>query len=106
MIVHRHAEASLVALSQKMPQPASAILARLRAEQWPEGHSAAVIVARLGVAYGSRNEGSNGDTVVVIVRDNIAITAMLRRSWNQEFTPEVLRVNEVIDWTQQKEKAA
>ena len=106
MIVHRHTERSLVALTQKMPSPASVILTRLRASDMPEGKSAAVIVARLPMAWGSREAGSNGDTVVVIVRDNIAITAMLRRSWNQEFTPEVLRVDEVIDWTEQKERAA
>jgi len=102
MLVHRHTEKSLVALGQKMPQPASVILARLRTEDI-EG-AAALIVARLPESLGRWNgrqddKATNGDTLVVIARDNIAITAMLRRSWDQDFTPEVLRVDRVIDWT-------
>jgi len=39
--------------------------------------------------------GSNGDTVVVIVRGGEVTTVMLRRSWNQPFTPEALNVDRV-----------
>lgn len=110
MIVHRHAEKALVAMTQKMPVPASVVLAQLRAmPALPPGRSRAMVMPlgrRLGEWSGDRNDRqSNGDTVVIIQRDEIAITAMLRRSWDQQFTPEVLRVDEVIEWDQ-KEKAA
>lgn len=101
MLVHRHAEKALVALTQKLPEPASVILARLRAEPAPAATSVALEVARMTMSHGDRDAGgSNGDMVVAIIRDGIVITVMLRRSWNQAFTPEVLRVQEVKSWVQ------
>jgi len=96
MIVHRHAEVTLEALTGKMPVPASVILARLREMPAPSG-SLALEVCRMTIARG-HPEASNGDSVVVVVRDGMAITAMLRRSWNQPFTPEKLRVDRVDTW--------
>ena len=106
MRVKYHAEVSLVALSQKMPVPASVILARLRAEPAPE-KSQAIEVCRLQYSMGSRSAGgTNGDVVIVIVRGGVVKTAMLRRSWNQEFTPEVLRVDEYVRWDWPEEAVA
>lgn len=48
--------------------------------------------------YMSRSE-SNGDLVVLIIRDHKAITIMYRRS-SQTNTAQQLRVNQVIDLTQ------
>lgn len=39
------------------------------------------------------SDGSNGDMLVVIVRDGSVETVMLRRSWNQPFTAEALGVD-------------
>ena len=96
MIVHRHAEVTLEALTGKMPVPASAIIARLRAEPAPT-QSMALEVCRMTMPRGTSN-ASNGDSVVVIIRSGMAITAMLRRSWNQPFTPASLRVDAVASW--------
>lgn len=41
---------------------------------------------------GYADDGSNGDRVVVIARDGSVETVMLRRSWNQPFTPAALSV--------------
>lgn len=103
MRVSRHAEVSLVALSSDLPEPASVILARLRQMDAPAG-SCALEVARMTMWLGSRSS-SNGDSVVVIVRDGEAKTAMLRRSWNQPFTPAALRVDEVASWVAQEAAA-
>ena len=106
MKVNRHARNSLVALTQRMPVPASVILDRLAKMPAPP-HSVAIEVCQLQYTFGDRGAGgANGDKVVVIIRDGKAITAMLRRSWNQAFTPEVLRVDEVATWTWQKETAS
>ena len=66
-----------------------------------EYQSAAVILAKLdgtkGQNYGdyrSRTE-SNGDLVILIIRDHKPITIMYRRS-NQKLTAESMRVNELI----------
>jgi hypothetical protein len=96
VIVHRHVEITLVALTQKMPEPASVILARLRAMPEPT-ESMAIEVCRMTIPRGTP-DASNGDSVVVICRSGMAITAMLRRSWNQPFTPEKLRVDKVESW--------
>lgn len=48
--------------------------------------------------YYSRLE-SNGDLVVLIVRDHYPVTVMYRRS-NQTNTPCALRVDEVIDYSE------
>lgn len=93
MRVNRHAEVALVALSGKMPVPASVILSDLRKMDPPIG-TAALEVCQMTMAHGAAGS-SNGDSVVVIVRDGAAVTAMLRRSWNQPFTPEALRVDSV-----------
>lgn len=42
---------------------------------------------------GYADDGSNGDRVVVIARDGSVETVMLRRSWNQPFTPAALSVH-------------
>jgi hypothetical protein len=49
-------------------------------------------------AYRTRNE-SNGDLVVMIIRNHYPVTIMYRRS-NQPATCDALRVNQVIDLTQ------
>jgi len=95
MKVRRHAEVALVALTQDMPVPASVILHHLRRMEAPPT-SAALEVCRMTIAHGGVE--SNGDMVVVIIRDGEVITAMLRRSWNQPFTPEALRVEAVMRW--------
>ena len=97
MIVTRHAESMLIALGPRLPVPASVIIDRLRNTADPE-KQVAIEVCRLQFAYGSSELGSNGDSVVVIVRNGEVITAMLRRSWAQQFTPEALRVQEVQSW--------
>lgn len=102
MKVARHAEVTLVALTDAMPVPASVIVNRLKNMEAPAG-SVALEVARMTIALGDR-QSSNGDSVVVIVREGVARTAMLRRSWNQPFTPERLRVDEVARWTWAPEK--
>lgn len=97
MRVSYHAEDALVALTQRMPVPASVIIARLRAEPAPD-HSIALEVCRLQYAVGEPHIGSNGDSVVVIIRNGRVKTAMLRRSYNQSFDPAVLRVDEFRTW--------
>ncbi len=63
--------------------------------------SVAVLLVRLDAhkgcegAYRSR-ESSNGDLVVLIVRDAKPITIMFRRS-NQPFTAESLKVKQVVE---------
>ena len=97
MMVNRHAEAALVALGDRLPVPASVILARLRAMEPEASRSSAIEVCRLQYAFGT-SSSSNGDSVVVIIREGVVITAMLRRSWAQSFTPEALRVDTVERW--------
>jgi hypothetical protein len=96
MIVNRHAEKALVSMGHRMPVPASVIIHRLKSEPAPSG-SKAIEVCQLKSAVG-HPDGSNGDTVVVVIRDARVITAMLRRSWNQPFTPESMRVDEIERW--------
>lgn len=69
-----------------------------------EYNNAAIILAKQS-HYG-QNDGdymtrpeSNGDMVVLIIRDHKAITIMYRRS-SQTNTAQQLRVNQVIDLTQ------
>lgn len=63
--------------------------------------NAAVLLARLDNhvgqegAYRGREE-SNGDLVVLIVRDSKPVTIMYRRS-DQPFTTEAMRVNQVYE---------
>lgn len=106
MRVRTHAAASLIAMSRDMPISAKAIIQRL--EAMPEQtKSAAIVVSRMTMARGQRSSGgTNGDSLIVIVRDQTAVTAMLRRSWNQSFTPEILRVDEVIEWQWPQEGTA
>lgn len=96
MKVHGHAEAALVALGDSMPMPASLILDRLRKMEAP-ATSAALEVCRMTMSRGAASS-SNGDSVIVIVRNGAAVTAMLRRSWNQPFTLAALRVEAVAAW--------
>jgi hypothetical protein len=49
-------------------------------------------------AYRTRTE-SNGDLVVLIIRNHYPVTVMYRRS-NQPATAEAMRVNQVIDLAQ------
>lgn len=102
MKVRRHAEDALVALGPIMPMPASVVLDRLRRTD-PPTRSTALEVCRMTMSHGDQSEdlhqrSSNGDSVVVIIRDGIAVTAMLRRTWNQPFDPAALRVDEVASW--------
>lgn len=96
MNVHPHARDALVALNGRMPEPASVVLDRL-AKMGAPANSTAIEVCQMTMSYGM-SSSSNGDSVVVIVRDGQAITAMLRKSWSQPFTPEALRVDEVVSW--------
>ncbi len=101
MNINAHAERALVALTQKMPVPASVIIHRLKQMEAPK-NSVAIEVCRMTMSRGFRDEGaSNGDSVVVIIREGKVITTMLRRSWNQSFDPGVLRVDEFISWKEQ-----
>lgn len=99
MIVHRHAEKSLVALGAKLPVPASVIIARLRAEPDP-AHDTAIELCQLSFAHGPVHEptGTNGNSVVAICRGGRVLTVFLRRTWNQPFTPEKMRVEECVSW--------
>ena len=106
MRVTRHAEEALVALTGRLPMPASVIVNRLRQMDPPAG-SQALMVASIAMWAGDLNPKgdknqwpSNGDMVVVIVKEGAAITAMLRRSWNQPFTPAAFKppVDEVVRW--------
>lgn len=45
---------------------------------------------------------SNGNLVILIVRNNFPVTIMFRRSWNQPLTPEALDVREII-WYREDE---
>lgn len=96
MKIRRHAEDALVALTEHLPVPASVIIARLRNEP-KSSASSAIEVARLQYPIGSPSS-SNGDSVVVICRGGVVKTAMLRRSWEQPFTPAALRVDTVQSW--------
>jgi hypothetical protein len=96
MIVTRHCETALVSLGPRLPVSASAILARLRADPAPRS-SLALEVCRLQYAIGEP-DSSNGNSVIVIIRDGMAVTAMLRREWSQPFTPRALRVDAVRSW--------
>lgn len=97
MIVSRHAEVSLVALSGKMPIPASVIIDRLRNTESPTVDTA-LEVCRMTMSRGDRVTSSNGDSVVAIIRHGKVWTIMLRRSWNQPFNPKALRVEAVARW--------
>lgn len=99
MLIHRHAEKALVALGQKMPVPASAMIQRLKEAPAPE-EDTAIELCRLQYAHGPIHQptGTNGDQVVAVVRGGAVVTIMLRRSWSQPFTPDALRVQEVRTW--------
>ena len=99
MIVHRHAEKSLVAMSGKLPHPASVYIQRLRDEPAPEKDTA-IELCQLKFALGPVHEetGTNGNSLVVIIRGGHVLTAFLRRTWNQPFTPDAMRVEEVQSW--------
>lgn len=88
MNVHRHAEKSLIALGDRLPAPASVIIDRLKNMEAPDADHVALVIGNCNP------EGSNGDTVVAIVREGNVITVMLRWS-HQQFTPGVLRVERV-----------
>src|SRR4051812_1120967 len=98
MKVQRHAAVSLIALTRHLPVPASVIIKRLLEEEVPNDGSFAFEVCRIAMPVGTP-DSSNGDSVVVIVRHGVAITAMLRRSWNQPFTARALRVDGLTVWT-------
>jgi hypothetical protein len=101
VIVHAHAEKALIALTQRMPVPASVIIDRLKKMEAPT-KSVALEVCRMTIAQGKRSTGgSNGDSVLVIIREGKVITTMLRRSWDQSFSPSVLRVDEFQSWKEQ-----
>ena len=105
MRVGKHARNSLVALTGDLPVPASVIIRRLERTIAPP-QSIAIEVARLQLPLGTP-DSSNGDQVIVIVRKGEVKTAMLRRSWNQPFTPEALRVDECVrlQWNASTEAA-
>ena len=61
------------------------------------GESLAVIAMRTKYnGTGAWSRGSNGDTVIVIVRDNTAVTAFFRRS-TQPINTRVTRTNMIAD---------
>jgi hypothetical protein len=98
MRLNRHAEKALVALDRRIPGGSAKIIARLRAEE--PASSKAIEVCRLQWTFGcAESGGTNGNSLVVIARDGVIVTAMLRRSWNQPFTPEAMRVDAVERWT-------
>lgn len=101
MKVKTHARTALIALTQKMPVPAAVIIERLEKMEAPE-HSVALEVCQMTMSHGSASKhadrSSNGDSVIVIIRDGVVLTAMLRRSWNQEWTPAALRVSTIATW--------
>lgn len=99
MIVHRHAEKSLVALGGKLPVPASVLIQRLREHPAPEKDTA-IELCQLEFAYGPVHEatGTNGNSLVAIVRGGRVLTVFLRRTWNQPFTPDRMRVKECVSW--------
>jgi hypothetical protein len=100
MLVHRHAEKSLVALTQKLPVPASVIINTL--QRAPEPTKKLAVTLSLGQSHGVPFQGSNGDTLVLIIADGMTITAYLRRSV-QSFDPATLRVDHVITWAEYAE---
>lgn len=97
LYVSPHAERSLIALTQKLPVPASVLLRRLRQTEAPL-HSVALEICRLKFAHGVPHETSNGDSVVAIIRFGEVVTVMLRRSYNESFEPGILRVDEFVTW--------
>ena len=99
MLVHRHAEKTLIALGAKTPVPASVMIQRLKEAPAPKNDTA-IELCRLSFAHGPIHQptGTNGDQVVAVVRGGAVITVMLRRSWSQPFTPDALRVQEVTSW--------
>jgi len=96
VIVNRHCEQALLALNPRMPVPSSRVIDLLRKQPAPPS-SLALEVCRLQYAYGEPTS-SNGNSVIVIIREGVAVTAMLRRAYNQPFTPEALRVDAIQSW--------
>lgn len=91
MFVTAHARARL---ADRLGLTAGHLIADvLEARPGLAGH-VAIEVAR-EPAYTAGKDGSNGDQVIVIARDGSVETVMLRRSWNQPFTPSALGVDTV-----------
>ena len=95
MEVYRHAEHSLIALTGKMPVPASVVIQRMKQSKLTE--HVAIVVCRMTMSHGRRNVGTRGDTVVAIARDGKVITVMLRYG-HQSFDPVVLGVDYIAEW--------
>lgn len=95
MYVSQHAQDRLVA--RLGPRRGSRLIDRL--EDWCANTAAmdrvAIEVARLSES--AAGAGSNGDTVIAIVRSGLVETVMLRRS-SQTTTPATLGVDRVISW--------
>jgi hypothetical protein len=89
MNVHRHAEKALIALGYPgLPVPASVIIDRLKKMEAP-------IIKHVALVIGHYNPaGTNGDTVVAILREGNVITVMLRWS-HQPWTLSALRVEAI-----------
>jgi hypothetical protein len=93
MFVTSHAEARLIGrIGQRTAQ---GILDRLEALAGTLDN-VAIEVARFTEARHDPETGSNGDQVVVIAVEGSVETVMLRRSWNQPFTPKALDVDRCI----------
>ena len=94
MFVNAHAREQLV--RRVGYDEASRILARLERLHGTSDDVAIDVATLPAFRYADGTpSGSNGDTVVVIVRGGEVTTVMLRRSWNQPFTPEALGVDRV-----------
>jgi len=90
MLVSRHAKVRL--FERLTAQPALRVIARLEAMA---GTCDAVAIEVHRFAHRTTADGSNGDAVVVIAREGTVETVMLRRSWNQPFTPSALGVDRI-----------
>jgi hypothetical protein len=94
--VNQHAEVRLRArlTDASAKDPAGEVIGLLEALPGEPG-SVAILVREYGHPIYLR-DGSNGDQLVVIARGGEVHTVMLRRSWNQPFTPAALNVDKVV----------
>lgn len=90
MYVSQHATARL---AERLGADHAAKLVSLLERMTGEPGNVAIEVHRIPPhSHGERGSLAQGDQVIVIVRDGSVDTVMLRRSWNQPFTPAALSV--------------